>query len=309
MWGYHRALHLKALRWGRPGYAAMARGFALGLCEIWAVTDPDNERSASVCKKLGMRLLGTTHRWYCEVSLMFWIGARDDQQPTISPDGPGERDRESPPTTLSATGAVGARVSVGLTRGSPTGSDLRNGMDIARFRLPRSLFNTATVAILLALGVALPASRKRQAQMARASADPRPVQPDQSRLPHRRLSAQREHRSHALHGAIYLVHRTASSQILGPTVRCACIARATTAGRSGCRRLSRPPQAVTSATRAPTSSASACSSRRSPGCRALPCAIRTPDRSQSRRIPPTPASGLRRAPLALKDGVLARGQA
>jgi hypothetical protein len=41
-----------------------------------------------VCEKLGMRLLGTTHRWYHELSLMFWIGARDGQQPTISPDAP-----------------------------------------------------------------------------------------------------------------------------------------------------------------------------------------------------------------------------
>jgi len=66
--------------------ALLARGFALGLAEIWAVTDPDNQRSVCVCKKLGMQLLGTTHRWYHERSLMFWIGARDDQQPTLDPD-------------------------------------------------------------------------------------------------------------------------------------------------------------------------------------------------------------------------------
>jgi len=52
------------------------------------VTDPVNRRSARVCEKLGMRLLGATNRWYHEPSLMFWIGAREDQQPTLSPDGP-----------------------------------------------------------------------------------------------------------------------------------------------------------------------------------------------------------------------------
>ncbi len=79
--------------WGRglateAAHALLVRGFALGLQEIWAVTDPQNQRSARVCEKLGMRLLGTTHRWYHELSLMFWIGARDNQQPTITPDGP-----------------------------------------------------------------------------------------------------------------------------------------------------------------------------------------------------------------------------
>jgi RimJ/RimL family protein N-acetyltransferase len=85
--------HLHPDSWGRglateAARALLARGFALGLSEIWAVTDPDNQRSVRVCKKLGMRLLGTTHRWYHELSLMFWIGARDDQQPTLDPDHP-----------------------------------------------------------------------------------------------------------------------------------------------------------------------------------------------------------------------------
>jgi hypothetical protein len=35
-----------------------------------------------------MRLLGTTHRWYHELSLMFWIGMGEGQKPTIGPDGP-----------------------------------------------------------------------------------------------------------------------------------------------------------------------------------------------------------------------------
>ena len=85
--------HLHPDSWGRglateAAQALLARGFAIGLEEIWAVTDPDNQQSVRVCEKLGMRLLGTTHRWYHELSLMFWIGARDDQRPTISPDGP-----------------------------------------------------------------------------------------------------------------------------------------------------------------------------------------------------------------------------
>jgi len=85
--------HLHPDSWGRglateAARALLARGFDLGLTEIWAVADPENRASVRVCEKLGMRLLGTTHRWYPELSLMFWIGARDDQQPTTSPDGP-----------------------------------------------------------------------------------------------------------------------------------------------------------------------------------------------------------------------------
>jgi RimJ/RimL family protein N-acetyltransferase len=85
--------HLHPDSWGRglateAAHPLLARGFELGLEEIWAVTDPKNQRSAHVCEKLGMRLLGTTHRWYHELSLMFWIGAGDDRPPTIAPDGP-----------------------------------------------------------------------------------------------------------------------------------------------------------------------------------------------------------------------------
>ena len=85
--------HFHPDSWGRglateAAHPLLARGFALGLEEVWAVTDPKNQRSARVCEKLGMRLLGTTHRWYHELSLMFWIGARGDHPPTIAPDGP-----------------------------------------------------------------------------------------------------------------------------------------------------------------------------------------------------------------------------
>jgi hypothetical protein len=47
-----------------------------------------SDGSVRVCEKLGMRLLGTTPRWYHELSLMFWIGMHEGKQPTIGPDGP-----------------------------------------------------------------------------------------------------------------------------------------------------------------------------------------------------------------------------
>jgi RimJ/RimL family protein N-acetyltransferase len=82
--------------WGRglareSAEAVLAHGFAIGLQEVWAVTYLDNERSAAVCRNIGMRLLGVTTRWYHEPSLMFWVGAHDGQQPTLSPDKPAKR--------------------------------------------------------------------------------------------------------------------------------------------------------------------------------------------------------------------------
>ncbi len=65
--------------------AVLRRGFADGLPGMWAVMYPDNERSAAVCRRIGMRLLGTTHRWYHEASLVFWAGATPGQQPTFEP--------------------------------------------------------------------------------------------------------------------------------------------------------------------------------------------------------------------------------
>jgi RimJ/RimL family protein N-acetyltransferase len=83
--------HLHPDAWGRglateAGAALLAHGFTLGLDEIWAVTHLDNERSANVCTKLGMRLLGVTHRWYHKPSLMFWSGGDPGQRPSLSPD-------------------------------------------------------------------------------------------------------------------------------------------------------------------------------------------------------------------------------
>jgi RimJ/RimL family protein N-acetyltransferase len=77
--------------WGRglateAARAVLGRAFADGLPEVWAVTYLDNDRSAAVCRRIGMRLLGVTHRWYHEPSLMFWAGARPDQEPSLKPD-------------------------------------------------------------------------------------------------------------------------------------------------------------------------------------------------------------------------------
>lgn len=82
--------HLHPDSWGRglateAGSALLTYGFGLGLCEIWAVTDPDNTRSIRVCEKLGLCLLGLTHRWYHEPQLMFWLGASSHQQPSLQP--------------------------------------------------------------------------------------------------------------------------------------------------------------------------------------------------------------------------------
>jgi RimJ/RimL family protein N-acetyltransferase len=85
--------HLHPDRWGRglateAARALLTRGFALGLEEIWSLVHPDNERSARVCEKLPMRLLGVTNRWYHAPALMFWIGAHEDQRPSVDPDRP-----------------------------------------------------------------------------------------------------------------------------------------------------------------------------------------------------------------------------
>jgi RimJ/RimL family protein N-acetyltransferase len=66
--------------------AVLDRGFADGLPEVWAVTDLDNPRSAAVCQRIGMSLLGITNRWYHEPSLMFWTGSRPGQEPSLGPD-------------------------------------------------------------------------------------------------------------------------------------------------------------------------------------------------------------------------------
>jgi RimJ/RimL family protein N-acetyltransferase len=68
--------------------AVLARGFADGLSEVWAVTCLDNQRSAAVCRRIGMQLLGVTHRWYHKPLLMFWTGTSPGQEPSLEPDQP-----------------------------------------------------------------------------------------------------------------------------------------------------------------------------------------------------------------------------
>jgi RimJ/RimL family protein N-acetyltransferase len=61
--------HFHPDAWGRglateSARAAIARGFRGGLGEIYAVVRPDNHPSLAVCRRLGMRPLGRTDRWY-----------------------------------------------------------------------------------------------------------------------------------------------------------------------------------------------------------------------------------------------------
>jgi RimJ/RimL family protein N-acetyltransferase len=76
--------------------AVLDHGFADGLPEVWAVTDLDNQRSVAVCRRIGMSLLGITHRWYHEPSLMFWIGSGPGQKPSLEPDQPTPLDTLEP---------------------------------------------------------------------------------------------------------------------------------------------------------------------------------------------------------------------
>ena len=61
--------HLHPDSWGR-GYATeaaravIARGFAAGLPEVYAVVRPGNAASVAVCTRLGMTPLGRMRRWY-----------------------------------------------------------------------------------------------------------------------------------------------------------------------------------------------------------------------------------------------------
>ena len=61
--------HLHPDHWGH-GYAtesargALARAWEAELDEVFAVVRPGNERSVAVCRRLGMRELGRTDRWY-----------------------------------------------------------------------------------------------------------------------------------------------------------------------------------------------------------------------------------------------------
>jgi len=61
--------HFHPDAWGRglateSARGAIAHGFEAGLGEIYAVVRPDNSASLAVCRRLGMRSLGRTGRWY-----------------------------------------------------------------------------------------------------------------------------------------------------------------------------------------------------------------------------------------------------
>lgn len=74
--------HLHPDSWGN-GYAteaargAVARAFASGLPEVFAIVYPDNAASLAVCRRLGMRPLGLTRRWYGIEAEGFHLAAPD----------------------------------------------------------------------------------------------------------------------------------------------------------------------------------------------------------------------------------------
>jgi RimJ/RimL family protein N-acetyltransferase len=85
--------HFHPDSWGRglaseAAGALLARAFAVGLTEVWAVTDLENRASMAVCERIGMRLLGVTRRWYEGPSQMFWAGRLEGQRPSLMPDVP-----------------------------------------------------------------------------------------------------------------------------------------------------------------------------------------------------------------------------
>lgn len=61
--------HFRPEMWGRgyateAGAALVARAFASGIPELYAVTHPDNTASQAVCRRLGMRDIGLRTEWY-----------------------------------------------------------------------------------------------------------------------------------------------------------------------------------------------------------------------------------------------------
>jgi RimJ/RimL family protein N-acetyltransferase len=61
--------HFHPDAWGRglateAARGAIAHGFKAGLDAVYAVVRPDNAASLAVCRRLGMRSIGRTNRWY-----------------------------------------------------------------------------------------------------------------------------------------------------------------------------------------------------------------------------------------------------
>lgn len=83
------AWYLHPDSWGH-GYATEAatavldHAFAAGLPELWALTHPGNDRSQSVCRKLGMRHLGVGLRWYVIPFEQYVVGA-DEWASRVTP--------------------------------------------------------------------------------------------------------------------------------------------------------------------------------------------------------------------------------
>lgn len=112
--------------WGR-GFASEAagavlkRGFADGLPEVWALTYLDNDRSAAVCRRIGMQLLGITNRWYGTPLLMFWTGSGSAQEPSFGPDATAGTAARLPSPTAAPERAVPPR-RLGASYGPPAES-------------------------------------------------------------------------------------------------------------------------------------------------------------------------------------------
>ena len=87
---YEVGWHLHPDSWGQ-GYAteagrgAIAQAFARGLPEVFAVVRPDNAASIAVCRRLGMKELGRTDRYYSTELELFRLDA-----------AAGRGDREAP---------------------------------------------------------------------------------------------------------------------------------------------------------------------------------------------------------------------
>jgi hypothetical protein len=76
----------------------------VGLELVWAVMYLDNHRSAAVCRRIGMQLLGITRHWYHEPSLMFWTGNRPGQELSLGPEQPAPAELSEALTSVASTG-------------------------------------------------------------------------------------------------------------------------------------------------------------------------------------------------------------
>jgi RimJ/RimL family protein N-acetyltransferase len=76
--GWH--LHPDSERHGyatEAGAAVIARGFRIGIPEVFALVKPDNPRSQAVARRLGMRHLGRTSRYHGTELELFHLAVSD----------------------------------------------------------------------------------------------------------------------------------------------------------------------------------------------------------------------------------------